>query len=306
MKAIRIHSYGNADLLKLEEAPQPDIKPNEVLVRVRDAGVNPVDWKIREGQFKDTWSPPFPLTMGQDFAGEVLQAGNAVKRFSPGDRVVGFTQGSYAEISVATEKRIVKIPDSISDEIAASLPTAGITAYQAVVKLARASQGKTILIHGAAGGVGSLATQIAVHQGAKVLGTASEKDLPYLRQLGAERAIDYKNERFEDIVKDVDAVIDLVGGETQKRSFSVLKKNGILVTMVGLADTDLPKRLGVNAIELVSDLNATGDLEAVVKLAEQGALKSRLAQIIPLERAKEAQQMSESGNARGKIILKVA
>lgn len=306
MKAIRIHSYGNADLLKFEEAPQPDIKPDEVLVRVRDAGVNPVDWKTREGQFKDIWSSPFPLTMGQDFSGEVLRVGSAVKRFLPGERVVGFAQGSYAEISVATENRIVKIPDSISDDVAASLPTAGITAYQAVVKLARASQGKTLLIHGAAGGVGSFATQIAVQQGAKVLGTASEKDLPYLRQLGVERAIDYRNERFEDIVKDVDAVIDLVGGETQKRSFSVLKKNGILVTTVGFEDPDLPKRLGVHAIELVSDLNATGDLEAVVKLAEQGILKSRLAQIIPLERAKDAQQMSESGKARGKIILKVA
>lgn len=306
MKAIRIHSYGGADLLKLEDAPRPNIKPDEILVRIRDAGVNPVDWKIREGLLKDVAPATFPLTMGQDFAGEILEVGNAVKRFSPGERVVGWANGSYAETAVTQEKRIAKIPDSMSDDIAASLPTAGVTAYQLVVKVARASSGKVILIHGAAGGVGSMATQIAVQQGATVIGTASERDLPYLQQLGAKRVIDYKSERFEDIVRDLDVVIDLVGGDTQNRSFSVLKKNGLLVTTVGLVDPDLPKRLGVNAIEFVTDLDASADLATVVRLAEQGLLKSRLAQVIPLDRAKDAQLMSETGKARGKIILKVA
>ena len=213
MKAIRIHKYGDATTLQLEEAPTLAIQPDQLLVRIRDAGVNPIDWKIREGYLKSRMPANFPLTMGQDFAGEVVERGKGVQSFNTGDRVFGFAQGTYAEYAAAPASTVAVMPRSLTFEVASALPTAGSTALQIIRDVVKAQSGMTILIHGAAGGVGSFATQVARHLGARVIATATgADDIAYLTSLGVEQVIDFKKERFEEQVHGADAVVDLVGG----------------------------------------------------------------------------------------------
>jgi NADPH:quinone reductase-like Zn-dependent oxidoreductase len=188
---------------------------------------------------------------------------------------------------------------------AAALPTAGLTALQIIRDVVKAAPGMTVLIHGAAGGVGSIASQIAKGRGARVIGTASDEDIEYLKSIHIDEIIDYKRERFEDKVHEVDAVVDLVGGETQTRSYSVLKKGGVLVTTVGLADESAAKTAGVRAVHVVMKRNAA-DLAELAALVEKGTVKPRLGQTLTLSDARKAQELSETGNTRGKLILKVA
>lgn len=305
MKAVRIHEYGDADTLKLEDIPRLSPGTGQVLVRIYDAGVNPVDWKIRRGYLKDVRPASFPLAMGQDFAGEVVELGQAVKEFTVGDRVFGFAKGSYAEYATAPVSAIARIPESIDFATAAALPTAGLTALQLVRDLVMARPGMTILIQGAAGGVGSIATQIAIQRGAHVIGTAAGIDIEYLHWLGVKGAIDYQQERFEDRVHDVDAVIDLVGGDTLDRSYSVVKRGGMLATTVQPVDEQRARRSGISAVQMLMQRNAA-DLVELAQLVAQGAVKPRVAQIISLAEARKAQELSETGRTHGKVILKVA
>ena len=304
MKAIRIHEYGDAGTLRLEEVPNLSISDDQILVRVRDAGVNPVHWKIRQGYLKQVMPINFPLTVGQDFAGEVAQCGKAVKRFKVGDRVFGFAQGAYAEYSAASESSAAAIPESIDFATAAALPTAGSTALQIIRDVVGARRGVTILIHGAAGGVGSFASQIAENFGAKVIGTATGEDIEYLKSLHLDDIIDYKHERFE-VAGTVDAVVDLVGGETLTRSYSVVKKGGVLATTVQPIDEAAASRAGIRAVHMMMKRNAA-DLAELADLVEKGAVKPRLAQTMSLSEAREAQELSEKGRIHGKVILKVA
>ncbi len=305
MKAIRIHEYGDASTLKLEEVPRLSPGTGQILVRVYSASVNPVDWKIRRGYLKGVRPAPFPLSMGQDFAGEVVEPGQAVKGFAVRDRVFGFAHGSYAEYAVAPVSAVAKIPESMDFATAAALPTAGLTALQIVRDLIAAKPGMTLLIQGAAGGVGSMAVQIALHRGAHVIGTASGADIEYLQSLGVTETINYQRERFEDKVHDVDAVIDLVGGDTLNRSYAVVKNGGVLVTTVQSVDENRAKRQGISAIQMLMQRNAA-DLAELAQLAAQGAVKPRLAQTVSLAEARKAQELSETGKVHGKIILKVA
>jgi NADPH:quinone reductase-like Zn-dependent oxidoreductase len=305
MKAIRIHEYGNASELKLEEAPRPGIAADQMLVKIRDAGVNPVDWKIREGYLKDRAPATFPLTMGQDFSGEVAELGNGVDRFAVGDRVFGFAQGAYAEYAAASISEVAKMPQSMGFELAASLPTAGLTALQLIRDVVKAHKGMTILIHGAAGGVGSFAAQIAMHLGAKVIGTASDQDVSYLKSLGVGQVIDYKRERFEEKARELDAVVDLVGGDTLARSYSIVKKGGALATTVQPIDESVTKQAGIRGVHFLMKRSAS-DLAELAKLVDQGVVKPRVSQTMDLAHAKEAQQLNETGQSHGKFILKVA
>lgn len=306
MKAIRIHEYGDASTLKLEEVPRLSIKDDEVLVRVRAASVNPVDWKIRQGYMKQFIPANFPMTIGQDFAGEVVDWGKSVNQFQVGDRVFGFANGTYAEYSAPPVSTIAKIPQSMDFATAAALPTAGLTALQIIRDAISAAPGMTILIHGAAGGVGSFAVQIAEHRGASVIGTATgEEDIAYLKSLGVEQVIDYRRERFEDKVSGVDAIVDLVGGDTLTRSYSVVKKGGAIVTTVGTIDESAAKRAEIRAFRLMMKRNSQ-DLIELARLVEKGAVKPRMSETLNLTQAKDAQQLSEAGKARGKVILKVA
>jgi NADPH:quinone reductase-like Zn-dependent oxidoreductase len=305
MKAIRIHEYGDASTLKLEELPCLSITEDQILVRIHDAGVNPIDWKIRQGYMKRVMTATFPMTVGQDFAGEVVEIGKNVTQFTEGDRVFGFAQGTYAEYAAASASTVASIPSSIDFTTAAALPTAGSTALQIVRDVVAAKPGMTILIQGAAGGVGSYASQMAKNFGAHVIGTGTGTDIEYLKSLGVDEVVDFKRERFEDKATRIDAVVDLVGGETLSRSYAVVKKGGVLATTVEPIDESAAKRAGIRAVHVLMRRNAA-DWAELARLVAKGDLKPRLFTIMTLGQAKEAQELSQTGAARGKVILKVA
>jgi len=301
MKAVRIAQYGGSEQLKYEEAPLPQIGQGHVLAKVRYAGVNPVDWKIREGLRKQA---TFPLTLGQDFAGEIVTVAGDAAPFQTGDRVFGFGEGTYAEYTAAAIGYIAAIPEKVDFAVAAALPTAGVTALQAIRDYLQPKAGTRILIQGAAGSVGSLATQIAKRYGAQVMGTASGEDAVYLRALGHVEVVDYKQERFESVGQ-VDAVLDLIGGETATRSVAVIKKGGVLVSTVGAANAELAAQAGIRAVNMVSHGNPA-DLLELARLVEHGDVKPRMGQVFPLAQAREAQDASQQGRAKGKILLSIA
>ena len=251
MKAVRIGQYGGSEQLKYQEAPLPEIGPNQVLAKVRYASVNPIDWKIRDGSMKEALPASFPLTLGQDFAGEIVTRDCDSGSFGVGERVFGFGEGSYAEFTAAATNYIAPIPEKMEFAVAAALPSGGISARQAIRVFVLPKAGTRILIHGAAGGVGSFATQIAKLWGAQVIGTASGEDIVYLRSLGHVQVVDYKHERFE-TVGQVDAVLDLVGGEMATRSFAIVKKGGVIVSTVGAANAELATRAGIRGVNMVS------------------------------------------------------
>ena len=304
IKVVRIEQYGGPEQLKYEEAPLPEIGPGQVLAKVRYAGVNPIDWKIREGDLRQTRPASFPLTLGQDFAGEIVAVGGDSGRFQAGERVFGFGEGTYAEFTAAAITYIAPIPQKVDFAAAAALPTPGVTALQAIRDCVQPKPGIRILIHGAAGAVGSLATQIAKRWGAQVIGTGSGEDIVYLRSLGHVQVVDYKHERFE-AVGQVDAVLDLIGGETATRSFAMVKKGGVLVSTVGAANAELAARAGIRGVNLVSKGNA-GDLSELAALVERGDVKPRMGEVFRLDQAREAQDASQHGRAKGKILLKIA
>jgi NADPH:quinone reductase-like Zn-dependent oxidoreductase len=304
IKAVRIEQYGGSEQLKYEDAPLPEIGPGQVLAKVRYAGVNPIDWKIREGNMKETRPAIFPLTLGQDFAGEIVLGGSDSGHFRTGDRVFGFGDGTYAEFTAAAITYIAAIPKKVEFAVAAALPTPGVTALQAIRDCLQPKPGTRILIQGAAGSVGSLATQIAKRWGAQVIGTAADEDIVYLRSLGHVQVVDFKHERFE-TVGQVDAVLDLIGGETATRSFAIVKKGGVLVSTVGAANAELAARAGIRGVNMVSKGNAA-DLSELASLVESGDVKPRIGEVFRLEQAREAQDTSQQGRAKGKILIEVA
>ena len=236
MKAVRIHSYGGPEVLVYEDAPRPQPEPNDVLVRVHAAGINPVDWKIREGYGKDRLGHRLPLILGWDLSGVVEAVGPGVERLKVGDEVYSrpdiSRDGAYAEYIAIRESLAALKPKSIDHVHAAAIPLAAMTAWQALFDAAGLSRGQRVLIHAAAGGVGSFAVQIAKWKGAYVIGTASTRNQDFLRELGVDSAIDYQSVAFETVVRDVDVVLDTIGGDTQARSWMVLKKGGVLVSTV--------------------------------------------------------------------------
>lgn len=305
MKAIRIHSYGNSGELKLEEVPSPSIQPNEALVRIRAAGVNPFDWKFREGYFKDVFPATLPLTLGVDFAGDIAQVGKDVRDFTVGDKVFGQATGTYSEFTVVPEKNLVRMPRSVDYDTAASLPTPATTAYQLVMDAVHATKGLRVLVHGAAGSVGSFAVQFARLQGARVFATASGRDAEYLTGLGVEQVIDYRAERFDEKLKDLDAVIDLIGGETLARSYAVVKPGGIVVSAAGMTDPAEADRRMIRTQNFVNQRDPS-HLAHVARLVDQGILKPRIGRVLPLAEARQAHDLSQKGSAAGKIVLRVA
>ena len=232
MKAVRIHSFGGPEVLQFEEAPRPEPGSRRVLVRVHAAGVNPVDWKIREGKLGQI---PLPSIMGSDFSGEIEALGPDVTEFRVGEMVFGSVadeSGSYAQYALAPVSHIVEKPKQIDHVTAAAIPVPAMTAWQALFDEAKLEPGQRVLIHAASGGVGNFAVQFAKWKGAHVIGTGSAGSAGFVRSLGVDEFIDYRSTRFEEVVKDADVVFDTIGGETQERSWSVLKKGGVLVSIV--------------------------------------------------------------------------
>ncbi len=308
MKAIRIHEYGDASTLRYEEAPKPEIAANEVRVRVRAAGVNPVDWKIREGYLKETIRHPMPLILGWDVSGEVEEVGDEVRGFKVGDEVYSrpdiARDGSYAEFVTVLASELALKPKSLSHAEAASVPLAALTAWQALFTIAKLEKGQTVLIHGASGGVGSFAVQMAKNVGATVIGTGSARSKAHLLQLGVDVAVDYNSEKFEDYAKNVDVVFDLVGGETQTRSFSTLKAGGILVAITEPPSEELAAKSGVRAAFLFVQPDAPA-LTEIATLFDTEKLKTHVSERFPLAEAAQALDRSQSGKAHGKIVLEV-
>jgi NADPH:quinone reductase-like Zn-dependent oxidoreductase len=306
MKAVLIHSYGGVEKLAYEDAPVPAPGPNQVLVKVHAAGVNPFDHKLASGAFAKFIPLKLPYIPGADFSGVVEKLGADVRGFNVGDAVYGNCQpyGAYAQFAAAPAGTIAPKPKTVDDLSAASIPTGAQTAWQAIFNLGRLERGQTVLIHASAGGVGSFAVQLAHWKGARVIATASGKNVDYVRLLGADEVIDYKTTRFESAVKDIDLVLDLLGGETQARSFGVVKAGGRLISSVQPPSQDAAKARGIQA-EMVQMRASTENLAEIAKLIDAGTVKVPAVQTFPLASVAEAWKQILSGHMQGKIVLVV-
>jgi NADPH:quinone reductase-like Zn-dependent oxidoreductase len=309
MKAVRMHGYGDIASLVIEQVEKPEPAADEILIKVLAAAVNPVDWKIAEG-FGEGWlGHAIPHTLGCDVAGVVEAVGSDAKKFQIGEAVFGYTslarEGTYAEYVIAKESEVIAKPAALDFINAAALPVGTLTSWQAIFDGAGLVAGQKILIHAASGGVGSMAVQLAKAKGAYVIGTASARNADFVKSLGADEVIDYTSVNFEDAVKDVDVVFDLIGGETQARSLAVLKKGGVMISAVQPPDQEALKAHEVRGAMVGVQPNAS-QLAEITALVEAGKVKTFVEKVLPLDDAKEALNLSKQGRTRGKIVLTVA
>ena len=308
MKAVCIYAYGGPDKLVYEDAPCPHPGEGEVLVKVHAAAINPVDWKIREGHMEAMLHHTLPLILGWDVSGVVESLGTNILTLKVGDEVFSrpdiARDGAYAEFIVIRESEVAMKPRSVDHIHAAALPLAGLTAWQTLFDAAGLSAGQRVLIHAAAGGVGSLAVQLAKWKGACVIGTASEENHDFLRKLGLDQVVDYARERFEDVVEPVDVVLDTMGGEIQELSWKVLKPGGILVSIVSPPSAEKAAKGGFRGAFVFTKPNAA-QLAEIAKLVDAEKLKAIVETILPLSDATRGQEVSERGHTRGKIVLRV-
>ncbi len=308
MKAIRIHSYGGADQMQLDDAPIPPCGPHDVLVRVVAAGVNPLDWKLRNGAMADRVPQAFPITLGQDGAGVVRAVGGAVTDFKTGDEVYFYAElgrgGSYAEYVAVAADQVALKPRTASFAAAAALPAPGQAAWTALMDTAHIERGQRVLIHGAAGALGSIAVQLAKQQGLHVVATASAADLALVRSLGADEVIDYRAQRFQDIVIGMDVVLDTLGGPTQEASWGVLKAGGMLVATAQPPSPERAAQLGVRAAFVFTPPRGS-ILRELAQWVDAGRLRILVGQELALADAATAHRRGEAGQARGKMILQV-
>lgn len=308
MKSVRIHKYGGPEVLQYEDAPIPEPKAGEVLVRVIAAGVNALDWKVREGHVRRNVDHALPLTLGWDFSGIVEQLGNGVTGIAPSDAVYAhsdFTRnGAYAEHIVVKVNELAKKPRTLDHTHSAAVPFAALTAWQAVCEKSGCDvkAGQTVLIHGGAGGVGHFAVQLAKWRGAKVVATGSVNNEEFVRSLGADDFIDYNRHRFEDILFDVDAIVDTVGLDTQMRSWKVIKEGGVMAGLV-TAPSEIAAKAHKARAMLISVRPNAAHLAAISELLDAGTIKTTIAGVIPLDQARKAHELSQAGHVRGKIVL---
>lgn len=308
MKAVRIHAYGGPDVLQYEEAPKPAPDPDELLIRVLAAGVNPVDWKIRQGKLKDFIHYDFPLILGWDLSGVVEQVGEQVTGFKVGDAVYARPDirrnGAYAQYITVRAAEVAPKPALLDHIEAAAVPLAGITAWEALFTVGGLQAGQRVLIHGASGGVGTLAVQLAKAKGAYVIATTSTRNAELVSGLGADEVIDYTCTRFEEVAHDIDVVFDTIGSETQARSWQVLKPGGILVSIIQPPDAAMAQSRGVRGAYLFIEPNAAV-LRQIALLIDAGKVHPVIDRVYPLTEAREAQMYSETGHAAGKIVMTV-
>jgi NADPH:quinone reductase-like Zn-dependent oxidoreductase len=309
MKAVAIHQYGGPEVLKYEDVPRPEPKEDALLIRVIAAGVNPVDAMIRSGMFAKEGNRAFPIIPGGDVAGVVEKVGSKITKFKAGDPVFAYVSldnsGGYAQYALVKETEAAPKPKSLTYLKSAAVPIVAITAWQALVDAAKLSAVQTVLIHGGSGGVGSFAIQIAKARGAKVIATASTANQDFLKQLGAYGAIDYTKQKFEDVAKDVDVVLDSIGRDTLARSYGVVKKGGIIVSLVARPNESELEKHGIRGVALSVDPNSE-ELAEIGKLIDDGKIKVIVSQTFPLSEAMKAQEQVATGHTRGKIVLKIA
>lgn len=308
MKAAYIEAYGPLEqAVRVGERPAPQAGDSDVLIEVRAAGINPIDWKIAEGHAK-AWIPlALPAVLGNEASGVVKAAGSRVTRFKPGDevyvRVDGARAGAYAELLATDEKFVALKPRGVDFAAAAAVPLAGLTAWQILTEQMKLQRGQTVLVHAGSGGVGSFAIQFAKHMGARVVTTAGPQGVELARSLGADAVVDYTTQRFEDAAKDVDAVFDTIGGETQARSLKVLKRGGVLASIVGAAVK--PEDAAAAGVQLKAVLMRPdgAQLDEIARLIDAGAVKPVVERTFPLGEAKQALMTSRAGRAKGKLVL---
>jgi len=308
MKAIVIHQYGGPEVLKFEDVAKPEPKEDELLVKVVGAGVNSFDGVLRSGSYAKVLKMQLPWVPGYDIAGTVEKTGGKVTKFKPGDAIFAHitiaSGGGYAEYAVAKEDQVAKKPATISLVEAGGVPSVALTAWQGLVDKANIQSGQTVLIHGGSGGVGTFAVQIAKSRGAKVIATASTANQDFLKELGVDVAIDYKTQKFEEIAKDVDVVFDGVGGDTLARSYAIVKKGGIVVSLVARLDQAQLEKFGIRGASV--EVHPNGDeLVQIGKLIDKKKIRVIVSQTFPLAEAAKAQAEADKGHTRGKIVLKV-
>jgi NADPH:quinone reductase-like Zn-dependent oxidoreductase len=308
MMAWRVHEFGSPNVMRFERVLRPEPGPSEVLVKVEAAGVGPWDGWIRAG--KSALPQPLPFTPGSDLSGEIAALGQGVSKWGVGDQIYGVTNprfvGAYAEYALASAAMVAKKPTSLTYIEAASVPVIAVTAWQALFDQAQLKADQTVLIHGAAGNVGAYAVQLARRAGLQIIATSASADVPFLRDLGVNRVIDFQTQRFEEHVRDVDAVIDLVGGETQERSFQVLRRGGKLISAVSSPDQHLARDYGVDAAFFLVNVTS-GHLAEISSLIDSGKLSTHVGAVLPLTDAREAHLMLERVRPKpnGKIVLTV-
>ena len=309
MKAVRIQSYGGSEVLSFEETPLPVPGDNDALIHVKAASINQTDIAFRSGYMASYIPLAFPITLGLDIAGIVEAVGSAVTNLRVGDPVYARMDlshlGGYAEYAVVNAAEVVRKPDSLDYIQAASIPHAALTAWRALIDIANLTAGQRVLIHAAAGGVGSFAVQLAKIRGAYVLGTASTSNQEFLRELGVDEPIDYTAGPFENKVKNVDVVFDTVGGDTLARSYQVLKPGGILVTVMEPPSAELAARYGVRAILAAAMPPVAPVLNEINALVEAGRLKPYISAVLPLSEARKGHDMVAPRHTRGKVVFQV-
>ena len=316
MKAVRIHKYGGPRVLKYEDAPRPEPKEDELLIRVHAAGVNPADWQIRSGR-RSKLKKPFSLILGGDVSGVVEAMGSGVTGFQTGDAVFGIVNtqrgGAYAEYVTAPVSDIAHKPRSLDHIQAAALPVAALTAWQALFDAGELSAGQKVLIYAAAGGVGHIAVQLAKWKGAYVMGTASGHNENFLCRIGVDQFINYKTTRFENVVRGIDVVLESINrdihveafpGETLERSWGVLKKGGVLVSICATPSSETADAYGVRGKHVHMQPNTT-QLTEIARLVDAGFVKPAIDTVFCLKDARKAHKLSQKGHTRGKIVLRV-
>jgi len=332
MKAFIVDRYGSADRVRASEVSEPEVREADVLVEIHAAGVNPLDSKIRDGEFKLFLPYRLPLILGNEFAGVVTRVGSRVRRFKPGDEVYARPDknriGTFAEFIAVSEDDLAIKPKRLTMEEAASIPLVGLTAWQALIEKAKLKKGQKVLIHAGSGGVGTFAIQLAKQVGATVATTTSTANIDLVKRLGADIVIDYKKDRFEEVLRDCDVVLNSLDGGTLKKSLQVLKPGGTLISISGPPDPEFARHLGLSRIlELVMRIlsfrirrqarrrqvnysflfmRASGDqLRQIGSLIETGAIRPVLDRVFPFGSTKEAMAYAERGRAKGKVVVKV-
>jgi alcohol dehydrogenase len=332
MKAFVVDRYGRKNGVRAGDMPVPELREDDVLIQIHAAGVNPLDSKIKDGEFKLILPYRLPLILGNDLAGVVVRVGSRVRRFKPGDEVYARPHkdriGTFAEFIAVKEDGVALKPKTLTMEEAASIPLVGLTAWQALVEKGQVKKGQKVLIHAGSGGVGTFAIQLAKHLGATVATTASAANAGLMKQLGADIVIDYKKDDFAAVLKDCDLVLDTQGGNTLERSLRVLKAGGKLIGIAGPPDPEFAKQMGASwflkaAMHFLSHrirkaarrhdvsysflfMRADGDqLGHIAKLIEAGAIRPVIDRVFPFESTREALVYVETGRAKGKVVIKI-
>ncbi|GHO87377.1 NADP-dependent oxidoreductase [Dictyobacter formicarum] len=310
MQAIQVQRYGGPEQLVLESIPCPRPQAGEVLVRVHTVGVLPIEWKMRQGLFKSVRPATFPYIPGSALAGVIAEVGPGVTAFNVGQAVFGRTNnGAYAEYTTGAVETLALKPEQLSFEEAATISGGATVAWSALFENANLQPGQRILIHAAAGGVGLFAVQFARWRGAQVIGTASAANTEFVRSLGADMVIDYTRTPFEELVQDIDVVLDTIGGEVLARSMQVVKRGGILISLLGEEPSQQEaNRLGIRAMQNAPTFPFPSNslLQNIARLMAEGQIKTTVARTFPLSEASHAHALSEIGHGRGRIVLQVA